>query len=253
MTHREAFFSSVFLGLCAAGLSSLFSSSLVIIAFNFFSTTGGYLFLRKQEIPLSGFYARIFELTSVLSVVGSILCLLEMDETLWWIFLVNSVFTLLYYYPRKTALRSSRWLKPISIATAWTLNVAVLSHYQGQPFLPNEYSVFLTFISFWALTFFLSLYYDLKDAEHQDDIVTLASQWGLQKITRLGLIVLSILSGIQLILDQTITNEIAALWGAAIYLLYIDYTVRMKKADTYVVDATYLVYIVVFLLCKHLV
>lgn len=253
MTHREALFSSLFLGLCAAGLASLFTSLLFIVGFNFFSTTGGYLFLRKQEIPLTGFYARLFEITSVVSVIGSIFCLLEIDETLWWIFLTNSVFTLLYYYPKKNSLRKSLWLKPISIATAWTLNVCVLSHYQGIAYVPNDYSVFMTFVSFWFLTFSLSLYYDLKDAEQQDDFATLASQWGLQKITRISLIVLGLLSFIQLLWNQRITNEIAALWGAAIYLLYVDYRLRLGKANTYVVDATYLVYIILFLFAKHLI
>lgn len=253
MTHREAFFSSLFLGLCAAGLASLFTSVTFIIAFNFFSTTGGYLFLRKQEIPLSRFYARLFEWTSVISIVGSIMCLFEIDEGLWWIFLVNSMFTLLYFQPQRLSLRASTWLKPISIATAWTLNVCVLAHYQGVRFTPNEYSVFITILGFWTLTFFLSLYYDLKDAAAESDIKSLAAKWGLRKTTRLGISSILIICVIQYFIQLAISKEIAALLGAAIYMLFIDYFIQKNRANTYIVDGAYVVYFIFFLLGKHLI
>jgi hypothetical protein len=246
MTHREAFFSSLFLGLCAAGLASLFSSFSFIIAFNFFSTIGGYLFLRKQEFPLSRFYSRLFEWTSVVSIVGSILCLFEIDEGLWWIFLVNSMFTLLYFQPQRISLRASTWLKPISIATAWTLNVCVLAHYQGVRFEPNDYSVFITILGFWALTFFLSLYYDLKDAATERDINSLAVKWGLRKTTRLGISSILIICVMQYFIQLDISKEITALLGAAIYMLFIDYCIQKNKANTYIVDGAYVVYFLIF-------
>jgi positive regulator of sigma E activity len=243
MTKQEAYSSSLFLGVCAALLSALFTDQNHIIGFSLLSTFGGYLFLRKQSVK------------SYLPAMAGAAALLLWKFSMIHILLVgiSSLLCVMYQLPYGVSLRNNGILKPISIAFAWTLNTVLLASANQFEFIPNDHSVVFSSVSIFVLTFFLALYYDLKDAHEDEHKNSIAVKLGPNKTFKYAIISMLVLLLVGIVYFKGITKETVALSGATAYILFIHSKVIKGKGSTYIIDSCYILYALIFLACKHLI
>lgn len=243
MTKQEAYFSSLFLGVCAAFLSALFTNQNHIIGFSFLSTFGGYLFLRKQSIK------------SYLPAFAGAVALLIWKFSMMHILLVgiSALLSIMYQMPYGVSLRNRSLLKPISISTAWVLNTVLLGSADQFEFLPNDHSVLFSTASIFIITFILSLYYDLKDAEEEEHKDSLAARLGLHTVFKIAISTLVLLAIAGIAYFKGISKETVALSGATVYIVFIHSQLKQNRGSTYVIDACFIVYAVLFLACKYFI
>jgi hypothetical protein len=243
MTKQEAYFSSLFLGVCAALLTALYTTQNHIIGFSLLSTFGGYLFLRKQSIK------------SYLPAMAGAAALLIWKFSMIHIILVgmSSLLCFMYQLPYGVSLRNNGILKPISIAFAWILNTILLASSDQFEFIPNDHSVIYSTISIFALTFILALFYDLKDSAVEEHKDSFAVKIGMKNTLKISIVVMIGLILFGIIYLGGITKETAALSGATVYILFIHSKILNGKGSTYIIDSCFIVYALIFLTCKHLI
>lgn len=243
MTKQEVYFSSLFLGVCAAFLCALFTNQNHIIGFSLLSTFGGYLFLRKQSVK------------SYLPAMAGAAALLIWKFSMIHILLVgiSSLLCVMYQLPYGVSLRNNGILKPISISFAWTLNTVLLSSADQFEFIPNDHSVIFSTLSVFTLTFILALYYDLKDSAEEEHKNSFAVKIGINYTFRVAQISMVTLILFGIFYFGGTTKETAALSGATVYLIFIHSKVSKGKGSTYIIDTCFIVYALIFLMCKHLV
>ena len=243
MTKQEAYFSSLFLGVCAALLSALFTNQNHIIGFSLLSTFGGYLFLRKQSVK------------SYLPALAGAAALLIWKFSMIQILLVgiSALLSVMYQMPYGVSLRNNSLLKPISISTAWVLNTVLLASADQFEFIPNDHSVVFSTASIFVITFILSLYYDLKDAAEEEHKDSLAVRLGLDTTFKIAISILVLLVIAGMAYFKGITKETVALSGATVYIIFIHSQLKQNRGSTYVIDACFIVYAALFLACKYFI
>ncbi len=243
MTKQEAYFSSLFLGGCAALLSLLFTNQNHIIGFSLLSTFGGYLFLRKQSAK------------SYLPAMAGAAALLIWKFSIIHILLVgiSSLLCIMYQLPYGVSLRNNGILKPISIAFAWALNTVLLASADQFEFIPNDHSVIYSTISIFLMTFILALFYDLKDSADEEHNYSFAVKIGIQNTLKIAIISLVTLILTSIVYFSGITKETAALSGATVYILFIHSKIQKGKGSTYIIDSCFIAYALTFLACKYLI
>ena len=243
MTKQEAYFSSLFLGVCAALLTALYTTQNHIIGFSLLSTFGGYLFLRKQSIK------------SYLPAMAGAAALLIWKFSMIHIILVgmSSLLCFMYQLPYGVSLRNNGILKPISIAFAWILNTILLASSDQFEFIPNDHSVIYSTISIFALTFILALFYDLKDSAVEEHKDSFAVKIGIRYALRVAIISMVTLILFGIFYFDGITKETVALSGATVYIFFIHSKILNGKGSTYIIDSCFIVYALIFLTCKHLI
>jgi hypothetical protein len=243
MTKQEAYFSSLFLGVCAALLTALYTTQNHIIGFSLLSTFGGYLFLRKQSIK------------SYLPAMAGAAALLIWKFSMIHIILVgmSSLLCFMYQLPYGVSLRNNGILKPISIAFAWILNTILLASSDQFEFIPNDHSVIYSTISIFALTFILALFYDLKDSAVEEHKDSFAVKIGIRYALRVAIISMVTLILFGIFYFDGITKETVALSGATVYIFFIHSKILNGKGSTYIIDSCFIVYALILLTCKHLI
>ena len=243
MTKQEAYSSSLYLGVCAALLSLLFTNQNHIIGFSLLSTFGGYLFLRKQSAK------------SYLPAMAGAAALLIWKFSIIHILLVgiSSLLCIMYQLPYGVSLRNNGILKPISIAFAWALNTVLLASADQFEFIPNDHSVILSTLSVFTLTFILALYYDLKDSAEEEHKNSFAVKIGIRYSFRVAIISMVTLILFGIFYFDGITKETVALSGATVYMLFIHSKILNGKGSTYIIDSCFIVYALIFLAFKHLI
>jgi hypothetical protein len=241
MTHRQIIIHSLFLGLCAAFLSSL-TALTGSIPFTFFATAAIYTFLRrdlsvqKSIVPLT-----IVSLLLMIIAFGAGTTLSK-DQLITVI--IAGIILILYAVPFKWALRNSPVLKPISIALCWALITAGIAFDSNLLFLPNDHSVFEIFLQIFFLTFFLSLMYDHRDVIflHSQER-TLPKIFSEKKFYRILWITL-VASFVGFILFAKNTHASVAYFISCIYILFLFKKIKMLNYTrmTWLTDAGFIVY-----------
>lgn len=243
MTPKEAYQSSLFLGVCAALLCIPFTTENPVIGYSFLSTFGAYLFLRKQSVRA---YAPAF--------IGAISLLIWHHSPIHIVFAcISALIAVLYQLPYGFSLRNHSVLKPLSISFAWTLNTVLISSSNQFEFIPNDRSVVLSCTSIFVITFILALYYDLIERDKEEHKSALAVQLGLEKTNILSIALFIVLIILHISVFGHTTKETVALAGATVYIIFIQSKFRAKKATTYIIDACFVVYALLLILGKNFI
>lgn len=160
MTFKQLISHSIFLGICAAFLSTVYRPTNAP-AFAFFTTAAAYIFLRLSLISSRQKLPAIAISTMLMACGIGAGFTLSIDQKTTAAF--AAVMLSLYIVPGRFSLRNKAYLKPITIGLCWSLMTVGLAFDNNLFFLPNDHSAFEMFLQIFFLTFFLSLLYDYRD------------------------------------------------------------------------------------------
>lgn len=241
MTFKQLISHSIFLGICAAFLSTVYRPTNAP-AFVFFTTAAAYIFLRLSLISSRQKLPAIAISTMLMACGIGAGFTLSIDQKTTAAF--AAVMLSLYIVPGRFSLRNKSYLKPITIGLCWSLMTVGLAFDNNLFFLPNDHSAFEIFLQIFFLTFFLSLLYDYRDViflySQEKTLPKILSEKKFYRILWITLVA----SFVGFILFAKNTHTSMAYFFTCIYILFL-----LNKAKTlnyirmtWFTDAGFIVY-----------
>lgn len=248
MSSGQLIIHSLFLGFCAAVLSSIISFSPASV-FSFYSTSFAYMLLRRRLVYKPSFFFYLLLVTLFAFAIGAFFNLsTSQKETAC----ITTLLTGLYAIPNKYGLRRSIILKPLIIGFTWALITIGIAANTSLLSLPNDHSVFILFIEIALLTFLLSMLYDLRDFVSQiPGERTLVSVVGLHRFQQLFMLFTSASIAFVIWVNKSAGALPFVLSG--LFCFYLLYATQKKRylLTTWMIDSTFLLYYIVVFLCAE--
>jgi 4-hydroxybenzoate polyprenyltransferase len=186
-----------------------------------------YIYTRQIIYTLIGIYIALFKC--------KIFDLLFNSTILFWILIAVTFFFCFFYYlpsilpEKKNILRTSGYLKSISIAWVWATATCIIPIWLMGSFnlIINNFPFWFHFIQLFLFIFVLAVLFDVKDInrDQQDQVNTIALKIGKDEITKRIVLPTLILYAILAIMEAYLMRESILILTTQLLLMVLVYWV----------------------------